>query len=67
MNPGGYDKSAVRFNFDCGAIRIRGETIHPECRTDEEVMMTAIFINSAKVPDSDCPRCGNTLLKAPAR
>ncbi len=55
-------KSAIRVNFGVKSITVRGETIHPECRTDEELMTTVAF---SKEAIGCCDRCGVPLEEIP--
>lgn len=55
-------KSAVRVNFGVKSITVRGQTIHPECRTDDELFTTVMF---SKYAIGSCDRCGVPLEEVP--
>jgi hypothetical protein len=46
------------------SITVVGETIHPECRTEEELGWTVRFNHEAH-PGEQCPRCDQPLSQVP--
>lgn len=56
------DSSDVRNAYGVNAIRVRGDLVHPECRTDEECTWTVQFL---RAHNGTCDRCGQSLAEQP--
>jgi uncharacterized metal-binding protein YceD (DUF177 family) len=50
--------------YGVSVIAVRGERVHPECRTDEERRLTVQFYTDVE-PVGDCARCGEPLREVP--
>jgi hypothetical protein len=44
------------------AVRVRAETIHPECSTEDEMLLTQMFL--FEKPEGLCQRCGKAFVEA---
>lgn len=61
----GYNKAAIRRAFEVKAVKVGGRTLHPECRTDGEVMMAAHFYKELPAGSENCDRCAKPLAEVP--
>lgn len=61
----GGSSKALR-EMDIIAVNVRGEVVHPECRTEDELRLTVRFMGPNAVAGVDtCDRCGGRLHEIP--